>query len=95
MTLKTYPDVPVFMPIITKTHEVTSAEAAANSVDISFDRPVDAVIAQVQTVTTGAMYVTGVTILITTVTTAGSESCKVTVAGTDLTEGDIINVIAF
>ena len=95
MALKTYPNVPVFMPIITKTHKVTSAEATANSVDIALDRPVDAVIAQVQAATTGAVYVTGLTATITTVTTAGSESCTVTVEGTDLAEDMIINLIAW
>jgi hypothetical protein len=95
MALKTYPNVPVFMPIITKTHKVTDAEGTANSVDIAFDRPVAAVIVQVQAPITGEVYATGLTAVITTVETAGSESCKVTVTGTDIVTDMIINVIAF
>ena len=95
MTLKTYPDVPVFMPIITKSHVAVAADATADYYDFTMERPVTNVIAQIQAATTGVENASGLAVTITTVTTAGSESCTVRVAATAITAGDVINIIAW
>lgn len=95
MALKTYPDVPVFMPIVTKTFVATADTATADYHEFSMERPVTNVIAQIQAKTTGAENATGLAVTITTVTTAGSESCTVKVAATAITADDVINIIAW
>lgn len=92
MALKTYPVEAQFKPIETLVHLVTAAEAAAEAVVVAMNRPVTGVIAQIRVVTTGVVYATGLEIDIATV--AGT-SCSVTVKGTDLTEGNILTLIAF
>lgn len=95
MALKTYPDVPQFMACELIKHTITAGEGTANEVDITLDRPVTACIVQIQAETTGVVYATGLSAVITTVTTAGSESCTITVAGTDVVAGMILNIIAW
>ena len=41
MALKTYPDVPVFMPIVTKTFVATADTATADYHEFSMERPVN------------------------------------------------------
>jgi hypothetical protein len=92
MALKTYPVEAQFKPVETLVHLVTAAEATAEAVEVVMNRPVTGVIAQIRTVTTGVVYATGLEIDIETV---ANKSCKITVKGTDLTEGNIITLIAF
>lgn len=95
MALKTYPDVPVYTPMLLKSVVATADQATAGEVEIAMERPITNVIAQIQADATGAVNNTGLTVEITTVTTAGSESCTVTVGATTITEGDIVNIIAW
>ena len=92
MALKTYPVEAQFKPIETLVHLVTAAQAAAEAVVVAMNRPVTGVIAQIRVVTTGVVYATALEIDIATV---AGVSCSVTVKGTDLTEGDILTLIAF
>lgn len=95
MALKTYPDVPQYAPIITKSFVATAATATADYHEFAMPRPVTNAIAQIQAKTTGAENATGLAVTIATVTTAGSESCTVKVAATAITAGDVINLIAW
>lgn len=92
MSLKTYPVEAQFKPIETLVHLVTATEASNEAVVVAMNRPVTGVIAQIRTVTTGVVYAAGLEIDIDTV---AGVSCSVTVKGTDLTEGNILTLIAF
>lgn len=92
MALKTYPVEATYKPVETFVHVVTEAEAAAEAVVLAMPRPITGTIAQIRTVTTGVIYATGLEIDIETV---ANKSCKVTVKGTDLKEGNILTLIAF
>lgn len=95
MSLKTYPDVPQYAPIITKSFVATATTASVDYHEFVMERPVTNAIAQIQAKTTGAENATGLAVVITTVTTAGSESCTVKVAATAITADDVINLIAW
>lgn len=92
MSLKTYPAEPEFQPIVCISHKVTAAEATANSCAIAMPREIAACIAQIQTVTTGADYITAKTVLVAHV---DNTSCTITVAGTDLLENSLVNIVAW
>ena len=83
----TYPANTVFLPLAKIDHLVTAAEAAANSVAIVLPYECTRAMVQIQTVTTGADYITAKTVLVTHV---DGTSCTCTIAGTDLLENSII-----
>lgn len=95
MSLKTYPDVPQYAPIITKSFVATADTASADYHEFAMERPVTNAIAQIQAKTTGVVNSAGLAVTITTVTTAGSESCTVKVAATAITADDVISLIAW
>jgi hypothetical protein len=95
MALKTYPNVPEFVAMEVASHVAVAADVTAKYYEFSMDRPVTKVIAQIQATTTGVVNAAGLAVTITTVTTEGSESCKVKVAATAIDLGDVINIIAW
>ena len=92
MALKTYPDVPQFVPMEVMSFVAVAQTATDDYHEFSVDRPVTKAIAQIQATTTGVENAAGLAVTITTV--AGT-STKIKVAATAITLGDVINVIAW
>ena len=87
-----YPVESQFLPFEVASFVATATTAGNDYHEFTMNRPVTKVIAQIQAATTGVVNATGLAVTITTV--AGT-SCKVKVAATAITAGDIINIIAW
>lgn len=87
-----YPDVSKFMPIECATFTAVAATVTADYHEFTMSRPVTNVIAQIQAATTGVVNSAGLAV---TITTVDDESCKVKVAATAITLGDVINIVAW
>jgi hypothetical protein len=87
-----YPNPTAFTPVEVATFTATATTATNDFHEFTMTRPVKNVIAQIQAATTGAVNTAGLAVTITTVT---DTSCKVKVAATAITAGDVINVVAW